>query len=219
MSRPEPGLKQTMIEKTAIAGVILAGGKASRMDFRDKALLHLNGEPLLAHVIRKAEPQVQQLLLSVNHNAEQYQSFELPIVGDHELSYGGPLLGIYSAMRWCLQQPDTNLKFLACFAADVPEFPQHVVTDLSAAIQDASIGAAYIRHRGQIQPLFSLWRLALADQLHKAIMSGLYGPKLVFESVHAVAVHSDNDTPGAFFNINSSTELEFAAGLIRKNNA
>ena len=124
-----------MIDKSQIGGVILAGGKASRMGFRDKALEPLHGQALLAHVINTAEPQVHSLTLSVNHNTERYQRFELPLVSDYVQTYAGPLLGIFSAMRCFLgSKPHQHIEYLACFAADVPEFPGHVVQALARAM-------------------------------------------------------------------------------------
>jgi molybdopterin-guanine dinucleotide biosynthesis protein A len=117
-----------MIEKTQIGAVILAGGKASRMAFADKALTPLHGVALLDYVLARSRDQVQQLTLSVNHNLHAYQKFGLALISDKKNIYGGPLLGIYSAMLWyrdILQ--DKNIKYLACFAADVPVFPSNLV--------------------------------------------------------------------------------------------
>lgn len=200
-----------MTMKREIGGVVLAGGRASRMDYRDKALQRLGGKPLLAHVIEHAEPQVEQLLLSVNHNAQLYESFRLPIVPDSDRSYHGPLLGIYSAMRWYRDRPESEIKYLACFAADVPVFPLTVIDELARALGDSDKRAAYVIHRGQIQPLFSLWHLSLMETIGAAIEAGLYGPKLIFESVDATGVSCDSSEPMDFFNINSSDELEAAA--------
>ncbi|MFT7471783.1 MAG: molybdopterin-guanine dinucleotide biosynthesis protein A [Kiritimatiellia bacterium] len=204
-----------MISKSEIGGVILAGGKASRMGFRDKALETLHTRPLLEYVIGKAAPQVEHLILSVNHNIERYQAFKLPIVSDRTASYGGPLLGILSAMH-CFQsaQTDNKVRYLACFPGDVPEFPEDVVSRLALELDKKSATVTYINHRDQIQPLFSLWRLDLIEIIEEAVADGLFGPKLLFGSLKAVAVKCDDKSPGAFCNINSSEDLNAAALLI-----
>lgn len=199
-----------MIPKTEIGGAVLAGGRASRMGYRDKALQRLGGKSLLAHVIERAEPQVGQLILSVNHNAQLYQPFGLPLVPDPDRSYHGPLLGIYSAMRWYRERPEPGIKYLACFAADVPVFPLTVIDELASALGDSDKGAAYVIHRGRIQPLFSLWRVSLTETIREAIEAGLYGPKLIFDAVNAMGVSCEGSEPLDFFNINSSAELEAA---------
>lgn len=205
------------IDKSQIGGVILAGGRASRMDYRDKPLQLLHGEPLLAHVIAKASPQVAQVVLSVNHSAELYRAFALPLLKDQQPGYAGPLLGIYSAMSWfATEHDDPNIEYLACFAADVPEFPLNVVSELGAALQRHDAQLSYIQHRDQIQPLFSLWRLSLLDRLAEAIEAGIRGPKMLFDDLHSVAVPCEDESPGCFFNINGAEDLIAAAKLIEK---
>lgn len=210
-------LAQSMISKSEIGGVILAGGKASRMDFRDKALEPLYGKPLLEYVKATAAPQVNQLVLSVNHNIQRYQAFGLPIISDHDASYGGPLLGILSAMHWFRgPQPNKEIRYLACFPGDVPEFPNDVVSRLAQQLTSESAVVAYICHQGQIQPLFSLWHLELVLQIEDAIAAGLVGPKLVFGSLNAIAVNYDDTTPASFCNINTAEDLHAAAQLLAK---
>jgi molybdopterin-guanine dinucleotide biosynthesis protein A len=162
-------------------------------------------------------PQVEHLILSVNHNIERYQTFELPIVSDRNASYSGPLLGILSAMHWFQNtQTDKGVRYLACFPGDVPEFPEDVVSQLKLELYKKSAAVSYIYHRDQIQPLFSLWRLDLIGKIEEAVADGLFGPKLLFGSLNAVAVNCDDNSPGAFCNINSAEDLNAAALLISR---
>lgn len=210
-------MAQSMISKSEIGGVILAGGKASRMDFRDKTLEPLHGKPLLQYVKATAAPQVNQLVLSVNHNIERYQAFGLPITSDRDASYAGPLLGILSAMYWFLDtQPNKEIRYLACFPGDVPEFPHDVVSQLARQLSEKSASVAYICHRGQIQPLFSLWHLDLVKQIEEAVAAGLYGPKLLFGSLKAISVNYDDATQASFCNINTAEDLHDTAQLLAK---
>ena len=204
-----------MISKCDIGGVILAGGKASRMGFRNKALARMHGRSLLEYVASNAENQVEQLILNVNHNIEHYEKFGLPIVPDCDVSYHGPLLGILSAMHWFQkEQADKTISHLACFPGDVPKFPQDVVSQLAQKLSKESTAVAYIRHQGQIQSLFSLWHIGVIQQIEEAVNVGLYGPKLLFGSLQAVAVNCNDDSPGIFYNINSEEDLNAAALLI-----
>ena len=204
-----------MIRKSDIGGVILAGGKASRMGFRDKALSLMHGRPLLEYVASNAANQVEHLVLNVNHNIQHYQIFGLPIVPDRDASYHGPLLGILSAMHWFQsEQADKGISYLACFPGDVPEFPQDVVSQLAQKLSKESNAVAYIFHQNQIQSLFSLWDLGVIRQVEEAVAAGSYGPKLLFGSLNAVAVYCDDNSPGIFYNINNEEDLNAAALLI-----
>ncbi len=193
----------------------MAGGKASRMAFCDKALQTLHGKPLLDYVSSKASPQVSELVLSVNHNIQHYQAFGLPIINDRDTSYAGPLLGILSAMHWYLSEADSGINYLACFPGDVPAFPLDVVSQLAEQLSKESAAVAYICHQEQIQPLFSLWRLDLIEQIEEAVAAGLYGPKLVFDSLQATAVACNDNSPSAFCNINTSEDLKAASLLLK----
>jgi molybdopterin-guanine dinucleotide biosynthesis protein A len=44
----------------------------------------------------------------------------------------------------------------------------------------------------------------------------LFGPKLLFDSLNAVAVNYEDNSPGAFSNINSREDLTAAALLISR---
>ena len=195
-------------------GVILAGGRATRMGERDKPLLSLAGEPILGHIIRQAAPQVSRLLLSVNRRPERYQNFQLPIIADREHAGSGPLAGIHSAMLWA-EENYPQAGYLACFPADVPWFPPTLVQDLHARIEQSGSAMAWSKSDGQIQPLFSLWSIALREALSHALDEGLYGPKLVIPTLASVCLEYSAQPPGCFFNINTPDDLETAHGLIK----
>jgi molybdopterin-guanine dinucleotide biosynthesis protein A len=74
-----------------IAGVILAGGLARRMGGGDKALLLLGGEPLLARVIARLRPQVEEIVLNANGDPARFARFGLPVVPDTVKGFAGPL--------------------------------------------------------------------------------------------------------------------------------
>ena len=57
-----------MNQSEAITGVVLAGGKATRMGGKDKGLLELNGQPLWQHVAGKLAGQVDTVVISANRN-------------------------------------------------------------------------------------------------------------------------------------------------------
>ena len=55
-----------MKDSSAVLGVVLAGGKASRMAGKDKGLLELNGKPLWQHVAGRLASQVKSVASSTN---------------------------------------------------------------------------------------------------------------------------------------------------------
>ena len=82
-----------------VIGIVLAGGRSSRMG-KDKSLLLLAGRPLLDHVIEKLRPQLDEIVLNVNGDPARVASFGLPIVQDRIDGHLGPLAGIHAGLAW-----------------------------------------------------------------------------------------------------------------------
>src|ERR1700729_941613 len=102
-----------------IAGVLLAGGQSQRMGGGDKCLRLLAGKPILAHVIERAKPQVDALVLNANGDAARFAGFGLPVIGDSVTGFAGPLAGVLAGLDWAVANlPDAEL--VASFATDAP---------------------------------------------------------------------------------------------------
>lgn len=107
--------------RQSITGVILAGGKGTRMGGQDKGLIPLLGKPLYRYIIERLQPQVGRLLINANRHHAEYAQSQLPVFSDLTTDFSGPLAGMQAA----LHQATTDwLLFVPC---DVPEFP----TDLA----------------------------------------------------------------------------------------
>ena len=63
----------------AVVGVLLAGGKSSRMGGGDKCLLPLAGKPMLNHIVERLRPQVSELVLNANGDVSRFAGFGLPM--------------------------------------------------------------------------------------------------------------------------------------------
>jgi molybdopterin-guanine dinucleotide biosynthesis protein A len=200
-----------MIQRQQITGVILAGGKSSRMGFCDKALIRLGGTPLIEHVIRNSSNQVGQLVISANRNPGKFEYLELPLIPDIKQAYAGPLVGILSAMYWMIsagKSPDST--YLACFPADVPWFPDTLIKQLTRALETQCKRVAWSEGRGQTQPLFSLWSLETLPVIEQAVANGQFGPKLIMPLIDNVLVKFKNTDHRHFLNINTKKSLQVA---------
>jgi molybdopterin-guanine dinucleotide biosynthesis protein A len=61
-----------MIDKSKILGVILAGGKGTRMGGEEKGLIKLNNKSLIEYSIERLKPQVNRLVINYNNNLSKY---------------------------------------------------------------------------------------------------------------------------------------------------
>ena len=86
------------------AGLILAGGRAQRMNGQDKGLLQLNNHAMIEYVIAGLAPQVSTLMINANRNIEAYQQFGHDVVPDQLADFQGPLAGFVSGMQYCKQE-------------------------------------------------------------------------------------------------------------------
>lgn len=196
-----------------IAGVLLAGGLARRMGGGDKPLKMLGGRPILDHVIRRAQPQVSDLLLNVNGDVARFASYGLPMAGDVIDGHAGPLAGILTGMEWAAQH-HPQAAWLASFATDAPFFPEDLVTRLRAAITAEDADMACAMSAGRTHPVFALWPVALKDDLRRAMteqdMRKIDAWTARFNIVH---VDFPADPVDPFFNINKPENLAEAETL------
>jgi molybdenum cofactor guanylyltransferase len=191
-----------------ITGVILAGGRGSRMGGADKGLQNFNGMPLALHTLMRLQPQVGTVMVNANRNLGAYESFGVPVWPDVLGDYPGPLAGFLTALERC------ETGWLVTVPCDTPLFPQDLVARLAAAAQqqDAEIAMAAAREEdGQIrpQPVFCLMRVELMESLVKFTQIG--GRKIDAWTAQHKTVIVTFDQPGdearAFFNANTLAEL------------
>jgi molybdenum cofactor guanylyltransferase len=197
-----------MINTADITGIILAGGRGSRMGGVDKGMQNFNGIPLALHTMLRLSPQVGELMINANRNLSAYEAFGALVWPDVLADYAGPLAGFLTGLERC------ETAYLVTVPCDTPLFPQDLVARLAQALetQDAEIAMAAAREEdGQLrpQPVFSLMRVELMESLVRFTQGG--GRKIdAWTAQHRtalVAFDQPQDEPRAFYNANTLAEL------------
>jgi molybdenum cofactor guanylyltransferase len=192
-----------VIVQQDITGLVLAGGRGSRMGGVDKGLQNHRGLPLALHALLRLQPQVGALMVNANRNLGAYEAFGEPVWPDPMGDFQGPLVGCLAG----LQHADTA--WLATVPCDTPDFPTDLVPRLAAAASAADAELAYAvtveDGREQPQPVFCLLQVALHDSLAAFLDGGGRKIDAWFAQHRAVAVHFPD--PAAFFNANTADEL------------
>lgn len=183
-----------------ITGVVLAGGLGRRMGGVDKGLQELDGRPLVSWVIERLAPQVDELLLNANRNAERYAAFGHAVVADRIDGFAGPLAGLHAALS-VARHP-----VVATAPCDSPFLPTDLVARLHAALDDSGAELAVARSLGRVQPVFCLCRRTALPALSAHLAAGGRRIERWFCSLPLVEV-SFEDQPAAFANINSVEDL------------
>jgi molybdopterin-guanine dinucleotide biosynthesis protein A len=193
----------TTIAPQDITGLVLAGGRGSRMGGVDKGLQNHRGLPLALHALLRLQPQVGQLMLNANRNLGAYEAFGAPVWPDPIGDFQGPLVGFLVG----LQHAETP--WIVTVPCDTPDFPTDLVVRLAAAIDEQGAEIAYAtteeNGREQAHPVFCLLPIALQDSLLAFLDGGGRKIDAWFAQHRAVGVRfADAD---AFFNANTAEEL------------
>jgi molybdopterin-guanine dinucleotide biosynthesis protein A len=192
-----------MIHRHQITGLILAGGRGSRMGGVDKGLqLHL-GIPLAQHALNRLRPQVGGLIVNANRNLPTYEAMGAAVWPDEPPDFSGPLAGMLAGLSRC------STPYLATVPCDSPNFPCDLVVQLAQGIteSDADMATAYTGEEGELhaQPVFCLMKTSLRDSLRAFIESGERKTGLFASRHHgARVVFADS---AAFANANTLSEL------------
>lgn len=197
-----------------IAGVILAGGKATRMGGGDKGMRAIGGRRLIDHVIERLTPQVSAIVLNANGDPARFAEFGFPVLPDSLPDYPGPLAGVLAALDWAAEH---NISRVVSVAADTPFFPLDLVEALKSGAGPEGLAlAASPDETGRIQrqPTFGLWPVALRHDLRAALEGGLRKIVLWTDQHQAgQAVFSAPHDP--FFNVNTPEDLAAAEAIAK----
>ena len=193
-----------MIDKKDITGLILAGGRGSRMGGVDKGLQNHRGAPLAMHALMRLAPQVGALMINANRNLGAYESMGVPVWPDSLADYAGPLAGFLTGLEHC------ETPYLATVPCDSPLFPDDLVARLARALveADAEIAMAATREAGvlQVQPVFCLMKTGLIESLVRFTHSGQR--KIDKWTAQHRCVEVPFDDAQAFANANTPDELQ-----------
>lgn len=196
-----------------LCGVILAGGKATRMGGGDKGALELGGRTLFDRVIDRIGPQVDRLALNANGADDRLMEFGLPILPDTVPDQPGPLAGILAGLDWAAEQ---GADHVVSVAADTPFFPDDLVVRLQRTAKAAGtpIALAASDEAGRMvrHPTFGIWPVHLRGNLRSALEQGVRKVVLWTDTHGAASVLFE---PDAFFNINTPEDLVTAEEMLK----
>ena len=197
------------ISPAQITGVVLAGGRGTRMGGVDKGLQLFEGLPLALHALQRLQKKVGQTMLNANRHLDQYRAFGVPVWPDELPGYAGPLAGFMTALRHC------HTPYLVTVPCDTPLVPSDLVQRLAQALADngSEIALASAPEEGlhgqtvwRAQPVFCLLHVNLLAKLEQFVAQG--GRTVGTWTAQHSSVAVRFDAPGAFYNVNTLAELQ-----------
>jgi molybdenum cofactor guanylyltransferase len=185
---------------TAVTGLVLAGGQGSRMGGVDKGLAPFRGRPMVAHVLERLAPQVDEILVNANRNPEAYAAFGHRVVADEIPGFAGPLAGFERGLA------HARGELVATVPCDSPFLPPDLVPRLRAALESAGADLAVAKTGAQAHPVFCLMRRDVHASLERFLASGQRKIDRWYAALAVVEVAFDDEAQ-AFANINTRDEL------------
>lgn len=186
-----------------VTGLILAGGRGTRMGTVDKGLQTFRGAPMAMHVMLRLSPQVGSLMINANQNLAPYEAFGVPVWPDQLQGFAGPLAGMQTGLAHC------ETEYLVTAPCDSPFLPEDLVQRLGAALEaqeaDLAVAVTGEGENRQAHPVFCLMRASLQPHLVDFLQSGGRKIDAWYASLNVVEVPFPDED--AFRNINTVDEL------------
>ena len=192
------------LPKEQITGLILAGGKGTRMGSVDKGLQLFRGVPMAQHVLQRLQPQVGALLINANQHTDTYAQLGAPVWPDEFPGFAGPLAGLHAGLSHC------DTPYLATAPCDSPFLPTDLVEKLSVALiaAQADIAVALTGEDAtrQRHPVFCLLSTRLKNDLADYLGKGGRKMDAWFAMHRQVDVYFADEI--AFVNMNTLADLQ-----------
>ncbi|AFY72194.1 molybdopterin-guanine dinucleotide biosynthesis protein A [Synechococcus sp. PCC 7502] len=185
----------------SLGAIALAGGKSSRMA-TDKALLEINGKPLLQKVCEVAQACGANPILVITPWQKKYKFLNLPLESKfiHEPAPQSPLSGFTLGL--------SNLKtdWVLLLACDLPQLKSDVIQAWSQNLANLpSQAIAFLpKHSKGWEPLCGFYRCSCLESLESYRQKGKYSFQDWLYASRVIEIpHVD---PEMLFNCNTPTE-------------
>jgi molybdopterin-guanine dinucleotide biosynthesis protein A len=183
-----------MEENSTITGIILAGGKSSRMGY-DKGLAIVNGKKMIEHVYASLIKVVDQVMIIANTDAYEY--LQLPVFEDMYKDKG-PVGGIYTGLFH--STTEKNL-IVAC---DMPFITPQLLINLLEHSGSNQIVVSSLNNN--LEPLCGYYKKEILEQLKELIEMDILPVHKAIQFFDHLALKINDTT--IFTNINKPADIE-----------
>ncbi len=185
---------------TGWTGVVLTGGKSSRMG-RDKALIEVDGRTMLRRAVDLLAPVTSEVL--VIGDPMKHGTAQAVVIAD-DVPGQGPLGGLVTALRHARHD---RLIVLGC---DLPGLTDRFIRHIQLALT-AGADAVVPEHDGAIEPLAACYHgrcLAVFEERMARGLLSMHGALDRVRAVHAPVTPGADGWPADLFrNVNAPGDL------------
>ncbi len=146
-------------------GIVLAGGKGSRMGGLDKGLVLFDNKPMVEYSLAVLTPYVERSLISANRNQVKYQNYA-SVISDELPDFQGPLSGILSTLK------QVKTPFAIILPCDMPYLNNQVIKLLIKQFKQQQSDICIVDDTQRVQPIVMALKTSLKDDLAKFLEGG-----------------------------------------------
>ena len=197
----------------ATLGLLLAGGRSTRMRGEDKALAKLCGQPLIAYAWDRLAAQCAGIAVSVNHDPGRFAIFGAPLLPDDPPEAAGPLAGVLAGLEHA--RAHTQATHVVSLPVDTPFAPRDLVSKLQAARRATGAEIVTARSARRAHHVVALWSVELAAELRAALVGrGVRRVESFTSGRKTIQVDWPVGDYDPFFNVNTPEDLARAEAIV-----
>jgi len=189
-----------MLNKNNITGIILAGGKSSRMG-SDKALLKINNTTFIEKIIDVMQPYVDEIIIISNNS--NHDRFNIRREEDF-IKEAGPLAGLLTGLYRAKHE---HIIALSC---DIPMISKKVIETLITQADDA-FEVNQIESEGKTMPLIAIYKKSCWYPIYRLLQNDERRLRVAVNSFNVKTIKLNSKDKKLVENINTKQQLEALA--------
>ena len=199
--------KELIINKSKTILVILAGGQSRRFGGGYKTLYKFNKISILDRIIQNFKKLKMEIVLNVNSNEDQFLKTGLHLIKDELENFQGPLAGIYSSMKWVLENRK-NIEWIFTSPSDTPFLNKSLVNKFLSTNYNNKTKIVIAKSSNKTHPVIGFWHISLIKSLEEFLAKDNRKIMHWVEGQNYEILNFENKNN--FFNINTQADLEEA---------
>ena len=199
--------KELIINKSKTIIVILAGGQSRRFGGGYKTLYKFNKISILDRIIQNFKKLEVEIVLNVNSNEDQFLKTGLHLIKDELENFQGPLAGIYSSMKWVLENRK-NIEWIFTSPSDTPFLNKNLVNKFLSTDYNNKTKIVIAKSSNKTHPVIGFWHISLIKSLEEFLAKENRKIMHWVEGQNYEILNFENKNN--FFNINTKADLEEA---------
>lgn len=199
--------KELIINKSKTILVILAGGQSRRFGGGYKTLNKFNKISILDRIIQNFSKLEMEIVLNVNSNEDQFLKTGLHLIKDELENFQGPLAGIYSSMKWVLENRK-NIEWIFTSPSDTPFLNKSLVYKFLSTNYNNKTNIVIAKSSNKTHPVIGFWHISLIKSLEEFLAKDNRKIMHWVEGQNYEILNFENKNN--FFNINTQADLEEA---------